>query len=84
MLLNVNIEEKSIGHAHLLDGLKFTIAENEKVGLIGRNGVGKTTLFRILGGLDKDYTGEIIAKKGLKIIATKQEFHSIDNITCLE
>ena len=35
---------------NILDGLSFDIAEGERVGILGHNGCGKTTLFRILTG----------------------------------
>ena len=47
---------------HLLDGLSFDINEGERVGIMGRNGCGKTTLFRIL-------TGEISPDEGTVMIA---------------
>ena len=41
--------------SNVLDGLSFTVQEGERVGILGHNGCGKTTLFRILtGALDYD------------------------------
>ena len=73
MLLNAEIEEKSVGTKHLFSDLKLHIERGEKVAIIGRNGVGKTTLFRMLTGLDTDYAGSISAQPGARIIATAQE-----------
>jgi len=84
MLLSVDIKEKSIGPSHLLEGFGFVVDKNEKIGLVGRNGVGKTTLFRILSGNDKDYTGEIRKKKGVKIAATHQEFPDSGDLSCID
>ena len=43
---------------NILDGLSFDIAEGERVGILGHNGCGKTTLFRILVG-EIDYDEEM-------------------------
>ncbi len=84
MLLNVNISDKTIGPKHLLEGLKFTIEPKEKVAIIGRNGVGKTTLFNILNGSDDYYHGDIKRKRNLQIVSTQQEFHHLGTQTTVE
>ncbi|MEK4145553.1 ABC transporter ATP-binding protein [Robertmurraya sp. FSL W8-0741] len=50
---------KAYFRKNVLDGLSFTIEENKITGLIGRNGVGKTTLVKILAGLIKETSGEV-------------------------
>jgi len=84
MLLSVSVNEKSFGHKVLYQGLEFTIQENEKVGLIGRNGTGKSTLFGIITGDDKDYDGEIILKRGAVLVSSRQEHHGHEAKTVLE
>ncbi len=81
MLLNADIEEKSIGTKHLFSGLRLHVERGEKVAIIGRNGVGKTTLFRMLVGLDKDFAGSIATQPGARIIATAQEHISVGEIS---
>lgn len=51
--------EKSFFGKKVLDGLSFTIEENKITGLIGRNGVGKSTLLKIISGFIKETSGEI-------------------------
>lgn len=51
--------EKEIGTRTLFTIKKLAVNENDKIGLIGDNGVGKTSLLRILSGQDKDYLGYI-------------------------
>ena len=58
---------------HLLDGLSFDINEGERVGIMGRNGCGKTTLFRIL-------TGEISPDEGTVMIAPGKKLGLISQI----
>jgi ABC-type multidrug transport system ATPase subunit len=51
-ILNIRNLRKSYSAQVLLDGGSFSVAEREKVGVIGRNGSGKTTLFRVLSDLE--------------------------------
>jgi sulfonate transport system ATP-binding protein len=51
---------KAFGARSVLRGLDLSIASGEFVALLGRSGTGKSTLLRILGGLDADYDGEVL------------------------
>ena len=86
MIANISITEKSFGSKVLMTGVKFGVDDGEKVGLVGRNGVGKSTLFGMLAGIDSDYNGSIIFRRGSVVVATAQEHHGLDNnnITVLE
>ncbi|MCA9336838.1 ATP-binding cassette domain-containing protein, partial [Candidatus Saccharibacteria bacterium] len=64
MIADISITEKSFGPKILMTGVKFSVDDGEKVGVVGRNGVGKSTLFGIVAGTDTDYTGEVIFKRG--------------------
>jgi ATP-binding cassette subfamily F protein 3 len=81
MLISATIEEKYMGNKLLLKEAALIVQENQKVALIGRNGAGKSTLFGLLTGDDTDYLGTIDTKKGIRIIATAQEHHGLDNTT---
>ncbi len=83
MLLTANIEEKSIGTKHLFSGLKLHIERGNKVAIIGRNGVGKTSLFRMLSGTDTDYAGSITIQPGTRIIATSQEHTDVSDTSVM-
>lgn len=84
MILSVEITEKSFGNKQLLQNVKFSIDEGEKVGLIGRNGIGKSTFFGILLGRDQDFSGEVIFRKGSVIASTQQEYSSVGEQTVLD
>lgn len=84
MIADIVITEKSFGPKTLMKNIKFSIDANEKVGVVGRNGVGKSTLFGILAGIDKDFTGEIIFKRGTVVVSTAQEHHDMGNMTVLQ
>ncbi|MCD8048248.1 MAG: ATP-binding cassette domain-containing protein [Clostridia bacterium] len=57
---------KSFGERDLFKDISFNIDENSKVGLIGANGVGKTTLFRVIQG-EEDYGGSLVRHSSLKV-----------------
>jgi ATP-binding cassette subfamily F protein 3 len=84
MIADITVTEKSFGPKVLMSGIKFSINDGEKVGVIGRNGVGKSTLFGILTGTDKDFTGDIIFKRGTVVVSTAQEHHDVGDMTVLQ
>jgi ATPase subunit of ABC transporter with duplicated ATPase domains len=84
MIITASINEKSFGDKRLLTDTSFFVEDGEKVGIIGRNGEGKTTLFRVLTGEDKDYQGEIQFGRGVHVIATRQEHHGFETMPILE
>ncbi|MDN5274310.1 MAG: Uup, transporter ATPase, ATP-binding cassette, subfamily er 3 [Candidatus Saccharibacteria bacterium] len=84
MIADITVTEKSFGPKVLMHGIKFSIDDGEKVGVIGRNGVGKSTLFGIVTGADKDFTGDIIFKRGTVVVATAQEHHDVGDQTVLQ
>ena len=57
---------KSFGDLVLFEDLSFSIERGEKVGLIARNGNGKTTLMNILTGIDSPDSGEVIYQNGIR------------------
>ena len=84
MLLTVDIEDKLIGNKHLLHDLHFFVEDGEKIGVVGRNGVGKTTLFNLLSGEDTEFEGEVAKMRGVRMLATKQEHHDLGDITAVD
>jgi ATP-binding cassette subfamily F protein 3 len=84
MLLEIRNLTKSFWKKALYEGLNLTINEGEKSALIGRNGTGKTSLFKIICKEDKDYTGEVSMQNGVKAIMTMQEHFLPTDITALE
>lgn len=84
MILSVDIHEKSFGHKVLYTDLQFAIEPGEKVGMIGRNGTGKSTLFLIITGDDRDFQGEVQLKRGSIIASSRQEHHGHEHKTVME
>jgi len=59
IVVEVNNLSKKFGDRTLYEGVSFNVPRGAIVGIIGANGMGKTTLFRILTGQDKDYGGTV-------------------------
>lgn len=67
MLFRLSDITKSFGGNEILKGVSFQINPSEKVGLVGRNGAGKTTVFRIIIGTEGPDDGDVIKMNGLKL-----------------
>lgn len=83
MITTVIIERKNIGNKELFADLAFTVETNEKLAIIGRNGVGKTTLFRLLTGEDSDFDGAIQWRTRTRVVSTAQEHHATGELSAL-
>jgi ATP-binding cassette subfamily F protein uup len=66
-LVNLERVHKSYGIRPLLDGVSLGIGTGERVGVVGRNGDGKTTLLRIIGGLEEADQGRVSRSRGLHL-----------------
>lgn len=84
MLLNLDINEKEIAGKKLYQGLSLAVSENEKIGLIGRNGTGKSTLLNLISGVDKDFDGSIDVNKFARIASTRQEHTGLGDLPLIE
>src|SRR2546426_11635367 len=73
-LLAANDLALAYGHQRLLEAVTMSVAPGEKVGLLGRNGCGKTSLLRILAGHQSADAGEVARRRGLRIGYLPQEF----------
>ena len=63
---------KSFGGQTLFDGISFSISPRERLGLVGKNGHGKTTLFRMIAGEEQPDSGSIIIPKNYRIVYVQQ------------
>src|ERR671917_757078 len=66
---NVGVD---FGARHLFSGVTFTVAQGERWGIVGRNGTGKTTLFRLLTGEMQPTRGAIARRPGLRVSLLEQ------------
>ena len=72
MLTLTNVGQ-SYGDFDVFGGITASIPNDAKIGLVGPNGIGKTTLLRILAGLDQPHTGAVIVAQGTRIGYLRQE-----------
>jgi ATP-binding cassette ChvD family protein len=70
--------KKGFGDRVLIDGLSFSLPPNGIVGVIGPNGVGKTTLFKTIVGLEEPDAGELKIGKSVQISYVDQNRENID------
>ena len=63
----------AFGHVPLLDHADFSLETQERVGLIGRNGAGKSSMLKILGGMDKPDDGTVQVQSGIRTAYVAQE-----------
>ena len=82
-LLTLNNVSKSFGERVLFENVSFNIENNTKMGFIGSNGVGKTTLFRSILG-QEDFEGEIIKSSELHIGIMEQTPPSSESLTAYD
>jgi ATP-binding cassette ChvD family protein len=78
VVVEVNDLRKGFGDRVLIDGLSFDLPRNGIIGVIGPNGVGKTTLFKTIVGLEKPDSGEVKVGETVKLSYVDQERAGID------
>jgi len=74
VLLSANELRLSYGYQTLLDGVTLAVSAGEKVGLVGRNGCGKTSLLKILTGQQQADSGDLSLRRGIRVGYLPQEF----------
>ena len=72
-VISLTSAQLAFGHVALLDHADFSLEAGERVGLIGRNGTGKSSLLKIISGRSKLDDGLLVMQQGLKIAYVEQE-----------
>ncbi|MBQ0063159.1 MAG: ABC-F family ATP-binding cassette domain-containing protein [Prevotella sp.] len=83
-ILDVQMLTKTLGSRILFEDICFSIAERQRVGLIARNGTGKSTLLSIIAGKETADGGTIIFRNGLRIAYLEQDTAFDDDETVLD
>jgi ATP-binding cassette subfamily F protein 3 len=73
MLFRLEEVYKSYGAHEVLRGVTFQVNPAERVGLVGRNGAGKTTIFRLLTGVEETDSGQVVLLRGLRTGVLEQQ-----------
>lgn len=80
MLVQVSKGSVHYGLNDIFEQLDFTINENEKIAIVGRNGCGKTTLLKVIAGLEELSSGKVFYSGNLKIgYLSQSHFESLEN-----
>lgn len=83
-LLSIENLSKSFGNKDLFKNVNLGIHEEEKIGLIGKNGEGKTTFLRIIAGIEPMDSGEVIKRNDINIEYLPQNVKFLEDSTVLE
>ncbi|MEK8032228.1 ATP-binding cassette domain-containing protein [Ideonella sp. DXS29W] len=83
-LLTLTNAHLAFGHVPLLDGADFSLEAGERVGLIGRNGTGKSSLLKILAGIDRPDDGSLQLQSGVRVVYVPQEPDFNDDATVFD
>lgn len=86
MAIDLQIEglSKRFGDLELFSGISFTVEERKRIGLIARNGKGKSTLLKIVAGDEPADEGKITLRNGLRVGYLEQEPDFNGNLTVIE
>ena len=84
MALTVKNLYKSFGDKKIFEDFSYSFADNGAYALVGNSGIGKTTLLRIIAGLDKKYQGEVLNGGVKNTSFAFQEYRLFPRLTALE
>ena len=82
-IINIEHVSKTFGEQTIFDDISYGIHDGDKIGIIGINGTGKTTLLKIIAGLEEPDEGQVIIQNGLKITYLSQEPKLIEGASVL-
>jgi ATP-binding cassette subfamily F protein uup len=83
-VISLSNAQLAFGHVALLDHAEFSLETGERVGLIGRNGTGKSSLLKILSGASRLDDGLLVMQQGVKIAYVEQEPQFVPEMTVFE
>ena len=72
-VISISSAQLAFGHVALLDHAEFSLEAGERIGLIGRNGTGKSSLLKVIAGRTKLDDGLLTFQQGLQIAYVEQE-----------
>ena len=82
-MISVNQLSMQLGHRVLYTDVNLLLQKGHRYGLVGANGVGKTTLLQILSGLETPSEGEVVLTKSAKLGLLQQDHYHFSVMTIL-
>ncbi len=79
-----DLKKSYAGGKEIFNGITLSFLPDAKIGVVGHNGAGKSTFLKIMAGLDKEFSGEAFAKKGIRIGYLPQEPKLNEKLTVKE
>ena len=83
-LLSIENLGKNLGERILFEGLNFGLSRGDKVALIANNGTGKSSLLKIISGIDSADQGEVVFRSECRVSYLQQDAVFDDNLTIME
>ncbi|AMO99022.1 heme ABC exporter, ATP-binding protein CcmA [Collimonas arenae] len=83
-VISITNAQLAFGHVALLDRAEFSLETGERVGLIGRNGTGKSSLLKTIAGVSKLDDGLMVMQQGIKIAYVDQEPHFDESMSVFD
>lgn len=83
-VVSLSNAQLAFGHVPLLDHAEFALESTERVGLIGRNGTGKSSLLKIIAGISRLDDGLLVMQQGIKIAYVEQEPQFAENMSVFD
>jgi ATP-binding cassette subfamily F protein 3 len=74
IIADINNLARSHGGRTIFSGLSWSIQDGEKIGLVGPNGIGKSTLLRTLAGMEPPDAGAVVLRRGARVAYLPQEY----------
>ena len=82
-VLNLEHISKVFGEKTIFDDISCGIQDGDKIGIIGINGTGKTTLLKIIAGLETPDNGQVVMQNGLRLTYLAQNPEFLEDATVL-
>lgn len=67
-MIKIDVERKAFGEAEILRDIRFEVADGETVAILGASGIGKSTLLRLIAGIDEAFEGEIVRPSNIAMV----------------
>lgn len=78
-LINLQSVAKGYGSRSVLDGISLGVATGDRIGVVGRNGDGKSTLLRLMAGIEQPDEGVVTRVGGLELVLVAQQDDLLDD-----